>query len=171
MVDELARQGDLLHGPVGADPVGAQPIELGAQLLHEIGMAPGKVVALARVALEMVELRSLGSDDQLPWATHDGPELDLVPTAMREQRALLEDAREGLALGLARVAAQERGEPVSPSFRYHLGLALRALGRDAEAVNAFETALAAGEFREADDARRQLEAARHREPDANASRS
>ena len=78
VVDELARQGDLLHGPVGADPVGAQPIELGAQLLHEIGMAPGKVVALARVALEMVELRSLGSDDQLPWATHDGPELDLV---------------------------------------------------------------------------------------------
>ncbi len=48
-----------------------------------------------------------------------------------------------------------------PSTQYHLGLALRAQGKDAEAAEAFEKALAtAREFPEAADARSQLEALR-----------
>jgi hypothetical protein len=55
---------------------------------------------------------------------------------------------------------QEHGEPPSPTITYHRGLALRALGRESEAVQAFQAALARGDFPEAEDARQQLEAAR-----------
>jgi len=66
--------------------------------------------------------------------------------------------------------ANQRTQPLSPSFRYHAGLALDALGRDDEAAQAFEKALALGEFPEADDARERLEAARHREPESDPER-
>jgi tetratricopeptide (TPR) repeat protein len=56
--------------------------------------------------------------------------------------------------------AQEQGEPPSPTIAYHRGLALRALGREGEAAEAFQAALAHGDFPEAEDARQQLEAAR-----------
>jgi len=62
--------------------------------------------------------------------------------------------------------AQSRSEPPNPSFQYHQGLALRALGREDEAVEAFERALEEGDFPEADEARRQLEAARHSEAES-----
>lgn len=48
-----------------------------------------------------------------------------------------------------------------PIYHYHAGLALQALGRNAEAAKAFERALGIdAQFGEADDARRQLEAAK-----------
>jgi len=48
-----------------------------------------------------------------------------------------------------------------PEYHYHVGLALQALGRTGEAAPAFERALALdGQFAGADDARRQLEAAK-----------
>lgn len=48
-----------------------------------------------------------------------------------------------------------------PEYHYHMGLALQALGRGSEAASAFERALALdGKFADADDARRQLEAAK-----------
>jgi tetratricopeptide (TPR) repeat protein len=48
-----------------------------------------------------------------------------------------------------------------PEFHYHLGLALRALGRQGEAITAFERALALdADFPDAEQARRELEAAR-----------
>jgi tetratricopeptide (TPR) repeat protein len=54
--------------------------------------------------------------------------------------------------------AGTRSEPVSPTYSYHLGLVLEALGRKQEAARAFEGALAGeGEFPEAADARRRLE--------------
>jgi tetratricopeptide (TPR) repeat protein len=62
--------------------------------------------------------------------------------------------------------AQARSETPNPSFEYHRGLALRALGREGEAVQSFERALNQGDFPEADDARRQLEAARHSEAES-----
>ena len=62
--------------------------------------------------------------------------------------------------------AERRSEPPNPSFEYHLGLALRALGREGEAVQSFERALEQGDFPEADEARRQLEAARHFEAES-----
>jgi tetratricopeptide (TPR) repeat protein len=60
-----------------------------------------------------------------------------------------------LALELA-----ERSRQMRPEFHFHLGLALRALDRQADAAAAFEKALSLGAFPEADQARRELEAAR-----------
>lgn len=57
--------------------------------------------------------------------------------------------------------AMQRDEEAPPGFRYHLGLALEGLGREEEAARAFEEALALGEFPEAEDARRRLEAVRN----------
>jgi tetratricopeptide (TPR) repeat protein len=58
----------------------------------------------------------------------------------------------------------------APAYHYHLGLTLSALERDAEAAEAFETALALDpRFPGADDARRQLEAARNAAPEAPSS--
>lgn len=62
--------------------------------------------------------------------------------------------------------AQQRHESVQASHQYHAGLALVSLGRYQEAIRAFESALGEGDFAEADDARRQLEAARHHEPES-----
>ncbi len=59
--------------------------------------------------------------------------------------------------------AEQRDEEPAASFRYHLGLALEGLGRQKEAARAFEKALTQGDFPEAEDARRRLEAARHPE--------
>ena len=48
-----------------------------------------------------------------------------------------------------------------PEYPFHLGLALRALGRNEEAVRAFEAALALGaEFSELEELQRELKAAR-----------
>ena len=54
--------------------------------------------------------------------------------------------------------AGSRPGGVSPTYTYHLGLVLEALGRKPEAASAFERALAStDEFPEAEDARRRLE--------------
>lgn len=47
-----------------------------------------------------------------------------------------------------------------PEYHYHAGLALQAMARNDDAVAAFERALALGSFAEAEDAQRQLEAAK-----------
>src|SRR5690606_8279206 len=55
----------------------------------------------------------------------------------------------------------DRAQLARPEFHYHLGLALRALGRQGDAAAAFERALALdAEFPHAEEARRELEAAR-----------
>jgi tetratricopeptide (TPR) repeat protein len=55
----------------------------------------------------------------------------------------------------------ERPSGIEPTLRYHLGLALEALQRNADAADAFEKALAIdSDFPDAADARRRLEAAR-----------
>jgi len=58
--------------------------------------------------------------------------------------------------------AQERSDGREPTYHYHLGLALRDLGREDQAIAAFEQALERGAFPEAESARRELEAARER---------
>lgn len=65
--------------------------------------------------------------------------------------------------------SRRSGATPPASFHYHAGLAYRALGRDEEADEAFRTALAQGEFPQAEDARRQLEAARHQDGDTGSS--
>jgi hypothetical protein len=60
---------------------------------------------------------------------------------------------------------------VAPSYTYHLGLVLQALGRQDEAASAFQRALGSSEdFPEAEDARRRLESVLAKSPpDANPS--
>ncbi len=58
--------------------------------------------------------------------------------------------------------AHERSDGREATYHYHVGLALRALGRETEAIAALEQALGRGVFPEADSARRELEAARER---------
>jgi tetratricopeptide (TPR) repeat protein len=58
--------------------------------------------------------------------------------------------------------ARERSDGREATYHYHAGLALRDLGREAQAIAAFEQALGRGAFPEADSARRELEAARGR---------
>jgi tetratricopeptide (TPR) repeat protein len=60
-------------------------------------------------------------------------------------------------------AVGRTSEPMFPTLQYHRGLALRALGREEDAAGAFEEALRHGNFPEAENARQQLEAARHPE--------
>ncbi len=77
--------------------------------------------------------------------------------AGRSEAALVE-FRRSIALAGASDAV------VDASIHYHLGLTLQALGRNDEAAEAFEQALGRDpDFPEAEDARRQLEAARHPE--------
>jgi tetratricopeptide (TPR) repeat protein len=56
--------------------------------------------------------------------------------------------------------AAERPDGREATYHYHAGLALRALGRETQAIAAFEQALGRGEFPEAEAARRELESAR-----------
>ncbi len=60
--------------------------------------------------------------------------------------------------------SQEKMDGLVPILHYHLGLTLHALGRDAEAAAAFETALGIdADFRNAEDARRLLNLTRARD--------
>ncbi len=81
----------------------------------------------------------------------------------------LEAALTELERAIALAGSQPGG--VSPTYTYHLGLVLEALGRKPEAASAFERALAStDEFPEAEDARRHLASVQGTaSPDANAS--
>ncbi|MBW2267719.1 MAG: tetratricopeptide repeat protein [Deltaproteobacteria bacterium] len=78
----------------------------------------------------------------------------------------LRAGRAASALQHFETAIEAEGVRVPPTLHYHRGLALRALARETDAAAAFEQALAAGEFPEAEDARQQLEATRHAGTDA-----
>ena len=68
-----------------------------------------------------------------------------------------------------RMAESRDGSRV-PSVHYHLGLTLRALDRDEEAVQAFESALALdSEFHHAEDARHQIDGLRAQAPASSSS--
>jgi tetratricopeptide (TPR) repeat protein len=133
--------------------------------------------AIEKVVVERPELWTAKADLAYVLALR-GEELERAETLAREAfdassrapRALdtlgwvkLKSGQPRLALqDFQRAArfAQEQGEPASPTVAYHRGLALRALGREREAAEAFQAALAHGDFPEAEDARQQLEAAR-----------
>ena len=85
----------------------------------------------------------------------------------------LESGRNEAALQQLRKAlrfAERRDGGRAPSVHYHLGMALRALERNEEAVQEFESALTLdSEFPQAEDARQQLEGLRARAPAASSS--
>ncbi len=130
--------------------------------------------------------RALAETSELPGAKNDlafilarqGADLDRALALAREAQqeagssAAVADTlgyvyqRKGLfqaALDQFRFAidlAEEEQQP-RPEYPFHLGLALRALGRNEEAVRAFEAALALGEdFSELEELQRELKAAR-----------
>jgi tetratricopeptide (TPR) repeat protein len=138
--------------------------------------------AKARATFERVlsERSDLGGakNDLAYLLAQDGVELDrALGLAQEAQQAMPNDPwvadtlgyvylKKGLsepALQQARYSiqlAEESGQP-QPVFHYHLGLVLRALGRDPEAAEAFERALSMDpNFSDAGAARKELEAAR-----------
>ena len=70
--------------------------------------------------------------------------------------AALQNFRRALRL------ASQRSDGYEGRYHYHVGLAMRAQGRDSTALWEFQRALGAGAFPEAEDARREIEAATER---------
>jgi len=116
-----------------------------AIVLAERGEDLDRALSLARQAE--------ASDDPRPDTVDAVGYVDL--RAGRSAEALASFRR---ALQLAR----ERSDGREATYHYHMGLALRDLGRESQAIAAFEQALGQGAFPEADSARRELEAARAR---------
>lgn len=132
---------------------------------------------LERALAERADLAAAKNDLAFLLAS-EGVELDRALTLAQEaQQALATDPQTADTLGYvyyrkslyepaleqARYAVQladEAGQPQAV-FQYHMGLALRALGRNEEATAAFERALAIDpNFSDAPNARKELEAAR-----------
>jgi len=156
-------------------------------LLGRLYLADGDT-ARARAMLEQVVVDHPGlwaaKNDLAYVLAEQGEDLDRALQLAREAHAAsgrnpttadtvgyvhLKAGRPEVGLQQFRLAirlAQGRSEPPNPSFQYHRGLAFRALGREGEAAQSFERALEQGDFPEADEARRQLEAARHSETEA-----
>ena len=80
--------------------------------------------------------------------------LGFVQLRAGDGEAALQNFRRALRL------AKQRPDGGEGRYHYHVGLAMRALGRDSAALLAFRQALRHGEFPEADLARREVEAAR-----------
>ncbi len=123
-----------------------------AILLAEQGEDPNRAFILARNA-HIASKQSARTSDVLGY----------VLLKSGKSRPALQQFRRAIAL-LTRA-----GDTPPPSIHYHEGLALRALDRNAEAEEAFRTALGQGEFPQAEDARRELEAARHHAGDPESS--
>jgi tetratricopeptide (TPR) repeat protein len=163
-----------------AEKVGALPPS-GQALLARLHLAKGN-----RDAAKPLYEKALAQRSDLPGAKNDlawllaeqGLDLDRALTLAQEaQQAEPENPdfvdtlgyvyfRKGLhepALQQFQYALElvDRARESRPEFQYHLGLALRALGRPGDAAAAFERALAIdANFPHAEDARRELEAAR-----------
>lgn len=169
-----------------ADEAGV--LHSGARLLLARFYLGAGDLALARTALERVveerpDLWPAKSDLALALA-EQGEQLERAQALAEEARTASGDAPASVdRLGYVHLKAgrpaealqeferaieqaQRRAESIPPTFEYHRGLALRALGRDEDAARAFQTALGQGEFPEAEDARRQLEAAGQPEHDS-----
>jgi tetratricopeptide (TPR) repeat protein len=160
-----------------AETVGALPPS-GQVLLGRLHLAAGhKDQARALYEKALAQRSDLpGAKNDLAWLLADqGADLERALTLAQEaQQAEPENPdfvdtlgyvylRKGLhEPALQQISyAVELTEGARPEFHYHLGLALRALGREGEAVAAFERALALdANFPDAEQARRELEAAR-----------
>jgi tetratricopeptide (TPR) repeat protein len=139
-----ARARDLLEQVLAERPRMREARRDLAVVLAERGEELDRALELARQAE--------GSDEEPRPDTVDA--VGLVHLRAGRGAAALTSFRRALQL------AEGRPDGREPTYRYHLGLALRALGREAQAIAAFEQALGRGEFPEAESARRELEAAR-----------
>ncbi len=116
-----------------------------AVLLARQGQDLDRALELARAAQR-----------ELPDYAYATDAVGLVHLQKGQPEAALRQFTQAIVLG-------RDSDEISPAYAYHAGLALSDLGRDAEAASAFERALGISEeFSGAEDARRQLEAARKR---------
>lgn len=167
-----------------AEKAGALPPS-GQQLLARLYLTAGRNAEAKALYEKVIAARAdlPGAKNDLAWLLAvDGTEVERALTLAQEaQQAEPESAevadtlgfvylKKGLndpalqqfkyALELAQRDADDNAVE-RPEYHYHAGLALQALGRTSEAAPAFERALALdGQFAGADDARRQLEAAK-----------
>ncbi|MEE9607483.1 MAG: tetratricopeptide repeat protein, partial [Myxococcota bacterium] len=101
------------------------------------------------------------AEQALSRSPYTADSLGYVYFRMGRNEAALQQFRNAIDL------AKDQSEPIPPPFHYHLGLALRALDRNPAAARHFAKALALdSDFPGAEDARRQLEAARSLDPEA-----
>lgn len=163
-----------------AEQVGALPPS-GQVLLARLHLAAGQHEQARPLYEKALQQRNdlPGAKNDLAWLLADaGQDLERAQKLAQEaQRAEPEnpDFVDTLGFvylrrGLYEPAVQQleyavdladRAQLARPEFHYHLGLALRALGRQGDAAAAFERALALdAEFPHAEEARRELEAAR-----------
>ena len=167
-----------------AERAGALPIS-GQQLLARLHNAAGHPIEAKALYEKVLAARSdlPGAKNDLAWIlAEEGTDLERsLALAQEAQQAEPENAeiadtlgyvylKKGLsdpALQQFKYAVELAGRAANdvqverPEYHYHLGLALKALGRNDEAAVAFERALQLdAKFANADDARRELEAAK-----------
>jgi len=167
-----------------AEGVGALPIS-GQQLLARLHNAAGHRAEAKALYEKVLATRSdlPGAKNDLAWIlAEEGTDLErALALAQESQQAEPESAeiadtlgyvylKKGLsdpALQQFKYAVELAGRAENdvqverPEYHYHLGLALKALGRNDEAAVALERALQLdAKFANADDARRELEAAK-----------
>lgn len=167
-----------------AEKAGALPVS-GQQLLARLYLSAGRNAEARPLYEKVIASRAdlPGAKNDLAWLLAlEGTEIERALTLAQEaQQAQPESAEVADTLGYvylkkglyepalqqfkyALELAQRDGADASierPEYHYHMGLALLSLGRGSEAASSFERALALGpEFAGADDARRQLEAAK-----------
>lgn len=166
-----------------AEKAGALPPS-GQQLLARLYLTAGRDAEAKPLYEKVLAARSdlPGAKNDLAWIlAKEGSDLERALTLAQEaQQAEPESAEVAdtlgyvyLKKGLSDPALQQfkyaielsqrsksSTSPERPEYHYHAGLSLQAMGRNDEAAAAFERALALGSFAEADDARRQLEAAK-----------
>jgi len=167
-----------------ADKAGALPAS-GQQLLARLYLTAGRPAEAKPLYEKVIAARSdlPGAKNDLAWILAvEGTDIERALTLAQEaQQAEPESPEVADTLGYVylkkglndpalqqfkyalEIAQRSTDDaiPERPEYHYHMGLALQALGRNPEAVSSFERALALDtKFGEADDARRQLEAAK-----------
>ena len=138
-----------------------------AKAMYEKVVAENPKIAIAKSDLAVLLVTRGGDLDralelardaqrELPDNAHAADAVGLVHLRKGQPEAALRQFGQAIALSRGNTA-------VSPTYSYHMGLALSDLGRDVEAANAFELALGVRQdFMGAEDAKRQLELARKR---------
>jgi tetratricopeptide (TPR) repeat protein len=142
----------------------AQAKPLYEKVLAERADLPGAKNDLAWIlAVEGSDLeRALALAQEAQQAEPESPEVADTVGFVYLKKGLHDAALQQFKYALE-LSQRRRGEASAerPEYHYHMGLALKELGRNGEATAAFERALALdAKFADAEDARRQLEAAK-----------
>ncbi len=149
------------------DPNQGDAAYAAAQLVLQSGDTDAAAVRLRKIVRH--HPGAVGARNDLAWLLAGrGEELDLALELAKEAQARdgspsvydtlgwVHYQRREYADAVAALEAALAREPSSPSIRYRLGRALQQAGNPARAREMLQSAIAAGSFPEAEDARRQL---------------